>query len=65
MSGLRLPNFWSGMSYCAKAGWLTASGQAKDFSHACSILAKMRRPKRNPPAIKTPLQNIRLPYADS
>jgi hypothetical protein len=64
MNGLRLPHFWSGMGFTARAGYLCATYQARDFAEACSLLAKMRRPKRNPPVPKTPPQNIRLPYAD-
>ena len=42
---LRLPYFWKGMSWTARAGWLCSSKQARDYSHACSILASMPRRK--------------------
>lgn len=43
---LRLPTFFRGMGYTAKAGYLASSGQARDYSHACSLLAKLpRKPK--------------------
>lgn len=61
---MNLPYFWKGMSFTARAGWLLAAGRARDYSEACSMLAKMKRPKR---VIQkpSPPQNIRLPYADS
>lgn len=62
MTTLRLPFFWRRMSWTNRAGYLLATHQAKDFSDACSILAKMRPKKR-----AAPVQQIqaRLPYADS
>lgn len=43
---LRLPSFFRGMSWVNKAGYLVSSGQARDFSHACSILAALPRKPR-------------------
>ena len=43
----KLPSFWSGMSYVAKAAFLCAQGQARDFNEACSLLAQAKlRPVR-------------------
>jgi hypothetical protein len=47
MSNLRLPYFWRGMSYTAKAAHLCETRQARDYSHACSILAGMKRHSRH------------------
>jgi hypothetical protein len=45
------PSWWpNSSSYCAKAAWLTATGRAKTFEDACSMLAK--RGKRGPQAQK-------------
>jgi hypothetical protein len=41
-----LPSWWPNSSYCAKAAWLCATGRAKTFEAACSMLA--RRGKRGP-----------------
>ena len=42
----RLPSFWSGMGFTARAAWLCESKIAKDFSEACSMLARLpRKPK--------------------
>lgn len=46
---LRLPNFWSGMSFTAKAAYLCSTNQAKDYSHACQILRSFRRRPRAKP----------------
>lgn len=54
------PSWWAGATFCAKAAWLTSTGRAKNFSEACSMLAKRRR-KATPPVIP---KNTRLPYAD-
>lgn len=64
MNNLRLPFFWKGMGHVNQAAYLCSTFQAKDYPHACSILSKMK-PRRKKPAVKTPPQNIRLPYADS
>ena len=45
MNTLRLPSFWSRLDWTAKAAYLRSSRQARDYSEACSLLAKMRRPK--------------------
>jgi hypothetical protein len=49
------------MSYTAKAAYLCSSAQARDYSHACSILASQPRRKKLPsqPVV------MRLPYKDS
>lgn len=44
-----LPQWWSHGSFTAKAGWLAASGRAKSFTEACSMLAKMRSRKKPTP----------------
>lgn len=41
----RLPHFWRGMSFTAKAAWLCTARLARDYSEACAILASMRRPR--------------------
>lgn len=46
MSELRLPSFWKGMGWTAKAGWLLSSRQAKDYPDACRILNSLKNPKR-------------------
>ena len=46
MSTLRLPSFWQGMGFTAKAGYLCATHQAKDYSDACRILRSRRAPTR-------------------
>jgi hypothetical protein len=34
------------MGFTARAGYLVSSGQARDYSHACALLAALpRRPK--------------------
>jgi hypothetical protein len=38
-----LPPGWARWSYCAKAAHLLSTGQARDFAHACSLLAGRRR----------------------
>lgn len=61
MSALRLPYFWRGMGFTAKAAYLCSSNQAKSYSDACSILRSMRRPKtRRVEPVKAT-----LPYADN
>lgn len=57
---LRLPSYWGGVGRVAKAAYLVNTHQASDFSHACSLLSKRRRPK---PAKYAPVV-ARLPYAD-
>lgn len=43
---VKTPYFWKGMSFTAKAGYLCATKQARDYSHACSLLAaRKRKPK--------------------
>ncbi len=37
------PSWWDGAGICAKASWLVASGRAKTFPDACSMLAKKRK----------------------
>lgn len=59
---MNLPPTWNRMSFTAKAGYLAATCQARDYSHACSILAKMRGPKRR--VVAPTVRQIRLPYAD-
>ena len=41
---LRLPSFWSGMGFTAKAGYLVASAQARSYEEACRILRSLRKP---------------------
>jgi len=48
MNNLRLPYFWSGLSYVQKAAHLCATHQARSFNEACSILAKCRARKKRP-----------------
>lgn len=47
----RLPNFWSGMSFTAKAAWLCTSRIAENFNEACSMLAHARRRPRAKPSV--------------
>lgn len=56
MKVLRLPSFWRGMGWTAKAGYLLSSHQARDYPEACSILREMRGPKK--PALVTPLATV-------
>lgn len=43
---MNLPHFWRGMSWSAKAAWLCSSRNARDYRHACQILASLpRKPK--------------------
>lgn len=58
---MNLPHFWRGMSFTAKAAWLLSAHHARSYEEACSMLAKMRRPKR---VIQKPVV-ARLPYKDS
>jgi len=60
MNSLRLPYFWSRLSFVQKAAYLCSSKQAKDYSDACSILASFRRKKRQQ---QQPIKP-RLPYAE-
>lgn len=52
---LRLPSFWHGMGFTAKAGYLCQIGAARDFSHACSVLASLRKKRKKGGAIKDSL----------
>lgn len=61
MNNLNLPFFWKRLPWCEKAAYLTRTHQARDYSDACSILAKMRPRKR--PVVRTPVV-ARLPYKD-
>lgn len=62
---MNLPPSWSRMGWSERAGYLCASHQARDYSHACSILAKLPRRKKKPAAIYTPsMRAVRLPYSD-
>lgn len=49
---LRRSSNWRTLSFPQKAGYLCSTRQARDYSDACSILAKLpRSPRRRPPAI--------------
>lgn len=42
----RLPHFWRGMGFTARAAWLVTAGLASDYSEACSMMARLpRKPK--------------------
>lgn len=57
------PAWWKGAGIDAKANHLILIGAARDFSHACSILAKRKPPAR---AAKVGVgSRARLPYADN
>ncbi len=46
MSALRLPSQWRTLSFPQKAAYLCTTKQARDYSEACSMLARLpRRPK--------------------
>ncbi len=45
---LRLPSFWKGMSFTAKAAHLCTTKQAKDYSDACRILGSMKKKRVTP-----------------
>lgn len=54
MKTLRLPNNWGTLGFTAKAGWLTQTGQARDYSEACSILGRRGgRKRRKPPSVES------------
>lgn len=62
---LRLPSNWHTLGFTQKAAYLCSTRQARDYSEACSILAKLPRRKKKPAAVYTPdTRGIRLPYAD-
>jgi hypothetical protein len=44
---IRKPSFWSRLPFTEKAAYLCSSKQARDYSQACSMLA--RQPRRTPP----------------
>jgi hypothetical protein len=45
MSSLRLPANWRTLSFPQKAAYLCTTRQARDYSEACSMLARLpRRP---------------------
>jgi hypothetical protein len=58
---MKKPSFWKGMSFTAKAGYLTATRQARNYSEACAMLAAQPRRKKTTPAPVV----ARLPYVDS
>lgn len=60
-NNIRIPPFWGRIGWTQKAAYLLSSGQARDYPHACSILAKRKRRKVTPSAPVV----ARLPYADS
>lgn len=62
MKTIRKPYFWAGMSFAQKAAYLCSSAQARDYSEACSILARQPRPRKAVPT-KEPVV-MRYPYAD-
>lgn len=43
---MNVPPSWNRMGFCAKAAYLVYTHQAKDYSDACSMLARARKPKR-------------------
>ncbi len=47
----RLPYFWKGMSYTAKAAWLLSARLVCDYSEACRALNAMKKPlaRKYPP----------------
>lgn len=49
MTAIRKPTFWHRMSWAQKAAYLCSSRQARDYSEACSILARQPRRKRATP----------------
>lgn len=51
MKTYRLAPTWHRMGWTAKAGWLCATGQARDYSDACSILWSFRK-RRVPPTVQ-------------
>ena len=58
---LNLPPSWGQMGIDAKAAYLCATHQAKNYAAACSMLSRMRRPR----PVKQPPVEARLPYSDS
>jgi len=63
---MNLPPSWSRMGWHEKAAYLCSSHQARDYSDACSMLAKLPRRKKKPAGVYTPeTRKIRLPYADT
>ncbi len=56
---LRLPSFWKGMGFCARAGYLCATNQAKDYSDACRILGGMKKKRVTPKTVPGSLWYLR------
>ena len=50
-------------NYRAEAQRLVDQHKARDFSHACSLLAQRRRKAQ--PTITQPAPKIRLPYSEN
>lgn len=46
MKNPNLPPSWRNMGFGAKAGWLVGRGLAKNYSEACSKLARLPRRKK-------------------
>jgi hypothetical protein len=63
---MNLPPSWSRMSWYQRCAYLCSSNQARDFSHAASMMASLPRPRRiKPAAVYTPAtRNVRPPYSD-
>ena len=58
---MNLPYFWSRLSFPAKAAYLCSSKQARDYSHACTILASLprrRRTKAHQPTLQTSAKKL-------
>lgn len=49
MKDIRKPPFWHRIGWSEKAAYLLSSKQARDYSEACSMLAK-RKPVKQPTA---------------
>jgi hypothetical protein len=71
-SSIRFPHNWKTLTTSQKQEYLVNTRQARDFSHAGSILNEMRRHKqekqaaeRAAPLAHQPFRKIRLPYADN
>lgn len=60
MKDIRKPPFWHRIGWSEKAAYLLSSKQARDYSEACSMLAK-RKPRKPAPAQPVVM---RYPYAN-
>ena len=54
----------SSMPFTARAALMVARGEARDYSQACSLLARRRRRPAIRPSVER-VPPVRLPYADN